>query len=76
MIPSRPSVTACTAAVFVTIVNTISLRTATSRGLSPQRIPASRSQLALSFVRFQPVTVWPASSSRFATPPPITPRPT
>ena len=30
--PSGPSVTACTAAVFVTIVKTMSLRSATSRG--------------------------------------------
>src|SRR5919204_2961366 len=74
--PSRPSQTARTAAVFVTIVKTNWLASATSRGLSPQRPPASISQSAFSRVRFQTVSVWPASSSRFATPPPMTPRPT
>src|SRR5918911_1073952 len=76
MIPSAPSVTARTAAVFVTIVKTTSAASATSRGLSAHRMPASSSHCAFSSVRFQPVTVWPASSRRFATPPPITPRPT
>ena len=44
-----------TAAVFVTIVKTISLRSATSRGLSAQRAPASSSGSAFSRVRFQTV---------------------
>ena len=56
-IPSGPSVTALTAAVFVTIVKTISLRSATSRGVSPQPMPASSNHPAFSFVRFQPLTV-------------------
>src|ERR671936_1954789 len=74
--PSGPSHTAHTAAVFVTIVNTTSLRSAASRGESAHRMPASISHCAFPRVRFQPVTVWPASSRRFAMPPPITPRPT
>src|SRR5438128_6480080 len=76
MIPSGPSVTAFTAAVFVTIVKTISLAAATSRGVSAQRAPASRRGAAFSRVRFHTVTAWPASSSRRTTPPPITPSPT
>src|SRR5882672_1424697 len=76
MMPSGPPVTAFTAAVFVTIVKVISLSAATSRGLSAQRAPASSSGSAFSRVRFQTVTVWPASSRRRTTPPPITPRPT
>jgi len=54
--PSAPSVTARTAAVFVTIVNTTSVRSATSRGLSAQRAPESSSGSAFSRVRFQTVT--------------------
>ena len=46
--PSGPSDTACTAAVFVTIVKTMSLRSATSRGLSAQRAPAASSGSAFS----------------------------
>src|SRR5919197_1132059 len=74
--PSGPLQTARTAAVFVTMLKTTSLASATSRGLSAQRAPASSSQSALSRVRFQTTTVWPASSNRLATPPPITPNPT
>ena len=74
--PSGPSVTACTAAVFVTIVKTMSLHSATSRGVSAHAMPASSSGCAFSRVRFQPVTEWPASSRRRAMPPPITPSPT
>ena len=74
--PSSPSVTAFTAAVFVTIVKTISLRSATSRGVSAQTAPAASSGSAFSRVRFQTVTVWPASSRRRVTALPMTPRPT
>ena len=48
----------------MTIVKTISLCSATSRGLSAQRAPASSSGSAFSRVRFQTVTVCPASSRR------------
>ena len=54
--PSGPSVTAFTASVFVTIVKTISLRSATSRALSAQLAPASSSGFAFSGVRFQTVS--------------------
>src|SRR5438552_8302943 len=74
--PSAPCVTARTAAVFVTIVNVTSLASVTARGLSAHLRPLSISHCAFSRVRFQPVTLWPAWSNRFATPPPITPRPT
>ena len=76
MIPSAPSVTARTAAVFVTIVKTTSLRSATSRGVSAQRAPASSSGSAFSRVRFHTVTSWPAASSRRTIALPITPSPT
>src|SRR5690348_5694503 len=74
--PSGPSVTACTASVFVTMVKTNSLRSATSRGLSAQRAPAASSGSAFSRVRFQTVSVWPASSRRRLIAVPIPPRPT
>src|SRR5262249_51543162 len=61
---------------FVTIVNTTSTAAATSRGDSAHRMPVSRSHVALDLVRFQPVTVWPASIRRLAMRPPITPSPT
>src|SRR5438874_951636 len=74
--PSGPPVTAWTASVFVTIVKTISLWSATSRGLAAQRAPAASSGSAFSRVRFHTVTVWPASSSLRLIARPITPRPT
>src|SRR5262249_13641784 len=74
--PSGPRVTASSAFVSVTIANTTSARSATSRGESARIIPSSTSHCALSGVRFQPRTVWPASSSRLATVPPIAPSPT
>src|SRR3954470_983882 len=74
--PSSPPVTACTAAVFVTMVKTMSLRSATSRGLSAHCAPASSSGSAFSRVRFQTCTVCPAARRRRVTELPITPRPT
>ena len=44
--------------------NSTSLRCATSRGLSPQRIPFATSASPLCDVRFQPVTSRPAARSR------------
>jgi hypothetical protein len=69
-------VTARTASVFVTIVKTTSLASATARGVSAQRAPAATSGSAFSRVRFQTATPWPASSSRRTIALPITPRPT
>src|SRR5579885_2127417 len=74
--PSSPSATAWTAAVFVTMVKTSSHRSAASRGLCAQRAPASSSGAALSRVRFQTLTSCPAASRRRTIDLPITPRPT
>src|SRR5438552_15878332 len=58
------------------MVKITSAASATARGVSPQRIPASKSHCAFDFVRLYPVTVWPASRSRFVTRPPMAPNPT
>src|SRR5437588_11704780 len=58
------------------MVKTTSAVSATARGDSPQRIPWSNSHCAFDFVRLYPVTVWPASRSRFVTRPPMAPNPT
>ena len=50
-IPSGPSVTAESAATFVTMLKTISARSATSRGDSASTSPASTSGAAFSRVR-------------------------
>jgi len=49
--PSPPPATACSAAVFVTMLNTTSLACATARGDSPHFIPASTSHCAFAGVR-------------------------
>src|SRR5438874_4166680 len=58
------------------MVKITSAASATARGVSPQRIPRSKSHCAFDFVRLYPVTVWPASRSRFVTRPPMAPNPT
>jgi hypothetical protein len=58
-LPARTLVAEATArtAVRRTIENTMSEACATARGVSAQSMPASISFLALSLVRFQPVTL-------------------
>src|SRR5918994_1376391 len=73
--PSGPSAVASIAAVFVSIVNSTSTYSSSSRGVSAHPMPASRSGCAFSLVRFQPTTVWPASSRRCAMPAPMAPSP-
>src|SRR6266508_2946617 len=76
MMPSSPSATACTAAASVTIENTISAPLAAARGESAHRMPDLISGSALSWLRFQPVTVCPAAISRGTMPAPMAPSPT
>jgi hypothetical protein len=73
--PSGPSATARTAAASVTMENTISDCSATARGVSPNRMPASISACALSRERFQPVTRCPAAIRRGTISVPMAPRP-
>ena len=74
--PSGPKITASTSGVFVTIVTTMSLRSATSRGVRAMVAPASPSGFARSSVRFVTVTGKPARSAFRAIGAPMIPRPT
>src|SRR3954466_5626304 len=76
MMPSAPSATDLTAAASVTIENTMSAAAAAARGVGAKRIPALISGSALSLLRFQPVTVWPAAMSLGTMPAPMAPSPT
>src|SRR5271167_4932209 len=73
--PSGPSVTAASAAAFVTIVNVTSDAAAAPLGESAKFIPLSINHCALERVRLKPVTACPFSSRRATMLPPITPRP-
>src|SRR2546425_5248430 len=74
--PSGPNMTASTSGVLVTIVTTMSLRSATSRGVRTAVAPASASGFARSIVRFVTVTANPALSALRAIGVPMIPRPT
>ena len=74
--PSAPSATDLTAAASVTIENTRSAAAAAARGVAAKRMPAWISGSALSLLRFQPVTAWPAAMSRGTMPAPMAPSPT
>ncbi len=74
--PSEPAAIVSSAASSVTMLNTTSAVSATSRGVSRQTRPRSSSGSALALVRFQPTSGWPEASRRPATRPPIAPRPT
>ena len=54
--PSGPAAVASIAAVFVSIVNSTSTDSASSRGVSAQPMPAAIRGSAFSRVRFQPTT--------------------
>src|SRR5919201_1037514 len=75
-IPSLPKVTASTSGVLVTMVTTMSERSATSRGLRTTVAPASASGVARSGVRFVTVTGKPPLSALRAMGAPMIPRPT
>src|SRR5918994_1881237 len=75
-IPSGPDATSSTAAVSVTIERTTSAPSATSRGVPATTIPLASRDSARPGLRFQPVTGWPAASSRSTILPPIEPSPT
>src|SRR5919197_2072519 len=74
--PSGSNTTASTSGVFVTIVTTMSLRSATSRGVFTTLAPASPSGLARSSVRFVTDTGNPALSAFRAIGAPMIPMPT
>src|SRR5215211_3135835 len=76
MIPSWPRATERTALPSVTMERTMSETSATARGVSAQPMPAAISDAALSRLRFQPVTLWPAACRRGTISWPITPSPT
>src|SRR6266550_5017897 len=75
-IPSAPNMTASTSGVLVTIVTTMSLRAATSRGVCTTVAPESASGFARSIVRFVTVTANPAFRALRAIGAPMIPRPT
>src|SRR5438445_670166 len=74
--PSGPKVTVSTSGELVTMVMTMSLRSATSRGVRMTVAPASPSGFARSRVRFVTVTAKPALGALRASGAPMIPRPT
>src|SRR5437667_244925 len=74
--PSGPKVTASTSGELVTIVTTVSDRSATSRGVRTTVAPSFSKGFARSSVRFVTVTGNPAASAFRAIGAPMIPRPT
>src|SRR5258707_259545 len=74
--PSGPNVTVSTSGAFVTIVTTMSERSATSRGVLATVAPSAFSASAFASVRFVTVTGNPALSAFRAIGSPMIPRPT
>src|SRR5258707_11369401 len=74
--PSPPNVTASTSGAFVTIVTTMSERSATSRGVRTTVAPAAFSDSAFASVRFVTLSGKPAFRAFRSIGRPMIPRPT